>query len=192
VVNTVTEHATSFYESATYTENFGSALPSAKTKDLVQFYLREMEVPYWYMVRIHSTDTISVSTSWHVWIEEHNPFGPKEFVTAHEAAHVALRHFDQRGPTTTSAEMCAQEVDADLLACETLHKTGNVDIVFERLAHCTLAANMKWKETDLDDHPSLAQIIAFTTTFLENKGYTDVKKQIDRRLPAVRKRFAIA
>lgn len=178
-----------FYEGYHYTHELGTENASLKMCSMVQQALYDMQVPFWRLIQVKKTDQTSCSFIWYVWMNEKERFGPAEYVAYHEAAHIALGHGEVRlyCDEITSAEQRAQEIEADLLAAETLYTVGKKEVILERLAHLQYAIDERWKETDLEDHPSLQEMAALFTRFLEGKGHTNVNQEVRKRIPAVRK-----
>ena len=160
------------YTSYTYNCTLSQGVASDNVKEWVKTALKTMKVPLNWLIPINKTDGTSCSTNWCIWINEgQNRLGPLEFVAFHEAAHVALGHFTQRVTETVYQERAkAQEVEADLLACETLYNLGKKELIFDRLAQLQQAHNQGFHEADCTDHPTLKQNIEYLEQFLSSKG----------------------
>lgn len=154
-----------------------------EAKSWAQYIMREMRVPRHEYIRIGQTNGVSHATSRAMNINTAAPFGPWQFVVAHEAAHIALGHPLTSGPLDTDEVTRTQEVQADLYAYECLYRLGRKDLIFQRLAHIMTAINDKWHEPDLNDHPSLRFMASYTKGFLEEKGeqVTDLSSYLMRQ-----------
>lgn len=179
-----------FYLGHTFCQHLGQEDASDKMQLLVKEALRDIDVPFWRLVQIKKTSQTSCSFAWHIWMNEGEKFGPLTYLAYHEAAHIACGHGTYRlyHLDITPEDKRAQEKEADLLAAQTLYKVGKQNVIFEVLAHIQAAIEDDWdQENHTQDHPSLQEMAVYFTKFLENKGYTNIDKEVKKRMFAVRK-----
>lgn len=146
-------------------------ITSGELYELAQQALQHINVSCASLITMYKTDECTCSTSYHMWINEKALPGPVEFDVVHEVAHIALGHPTKRFfHEITPEEARAQEVEADLLAYQTLFELGRADIILERIKTLKKYIEIKAEEPDLDDHPSLETIYTFTCSFARSKG----------------------
>jgi hypothetical protein len=149
----------------------GSEQADSSLVELAQTALKAMGVKRRHFVTFYKANVTSCTTGWQMWLRDNGPLGPTEFVVFHEAAHMALGHFYARVNSLVTLEMAkAQEIEADLLACQTLFELGMSNIILQRIAEIKKAIDQKWQEHDNDDHPTLREIYRCLTSFAQSKG----------------------
>lgn len=142
-------------------------------KTLVQEALTSMKVKKAFFMNIYETNHICGAATYHMWINPQTPLGPLKFVIFHESAHIALNHFYDRffaDYNFSPQHIKAQEVEADLLACQTLFELGMQDVIIERIQEIKQAIQQKRSVTNSTDHPSLEEMYTYLCEFLKSKG----------------------
>lgn len=140
--------------------------------DVAQQALEHMRVPLRSLVQVYKTHDCSCSTPYHIWLNTNIQPGPIEFDVFHEVAHIALGHPTKRFFEDISQEEArAQEVEADLLACQMLFELGKSDVIDERIKILKECIDREAIEPDLDDHPTLDTIYTLTCNFARSKGW---------------------
>ena len=160
-----------YSEGGSFCKELGSSPVSPELSKLTYQALRAMNVPHKNLVHVYATDKGSCSTTWQIWLNEEEVLGPIEFVVFHECAHIALGHFRKHMfQEVSDAQARAEEVEADLLACNKLFELGMSDIIVKRIEHIKYAIDNNYYENDLDDHPTFKQMYEYMTAFARSKG----------------------
>lgn len=156
---------------ASYCSEFGNQSVEKQVYDLTQQALAAMGVKKRYFISIYKGNNISCAASWQIWLDEKIKLGPWQFAVFHEAAHIALGHFEVcMQENMFPAKAHAQEIEADLLACQTLFELGMKDIIIERAKLLKQLIEKGCRTADLSTHPPLTQMYGCLCEFLKSKG----------------------
>lgn len=148
----------------------GTQPVSVEYKELLAQALHAMGVSQRHLVSCYQTKGVSCAGTWNIWINEHTGYGPVEYEIFHEAAHIALGHPRQRlnkAHACTTQFIKAQEIEADLLACQTLFELGMQDVIIERIKRTKPLID---KQHGSDCHPTYKEMYTYFMHFAQSKG----------------------
>lgn len=151
--------------------NGSTIIPGGELYDLAHMALKAMGVKHRALITIYDTKKPNGSATYQMWLSLEQFIGPVEFVVFHEAAHVALEHYTTRVFEEISPEqMKAQEIEADLLACQKLFELGMQDIIVERIKNIKKYVDSKARAGNASDHPTFQEIYQALVHFAQSKG----------------------
>lgn len=151
--------------------NGSTVMSSGEVYDLAHDALKAMGVKHRHLITIYNTQKPNGSATYQMWLSLEQFIGPVEFVVFHEAAHVALDHYSSRVFVDISPEqMKAQEIEADLLACQTLFELGMQGVIIKRIHEIKKYVDKSVKPANAEDHPTFQEIYHALVHFAQSKG----------------------